>query len=169
MSSAELIPIGRVTGVHGIKGEVKLAPYGSLDGVEWGTVCLSSGAKKAQRRVKRARLHKGVWLLELEGTSDRNSAEELVGSEILIERSELPDTGPDEYYYFDLVGMEVWAEDGRLIGTVREIIATGSNDVLSVDGPFGEVLIPAIDEVVRKVDPGASRITIRLMEGLLPD
>ncbi|HEY4708011.1 MAG TPA: ribosome maturation factor RimM [Thermodesulfobacteriota bacterium] len=170
MSKEEgLVPIARITGVHGLKGEVKAAPYGALDGFEWGSVFLSGKGKTDERRVERAREHKGHYILVFEGCADRSTAETLVGFEISVKKEDLPKTGEDEYYYFDLIGMEVFSEDGLYIGTVRNVISTGGNDVLETHGPRGEVLIPAIEDVIVRVESGNRKIVVRLMEGLLPE
>lgn len=170
MSTDELIPIGRITGAHGIKGEVKLAPYGPLDDIEWTTLNISREGKPPEvRRVLSFREHKGVYLVVLEGVPDRNAAEALAGYEAAVPESCLPEAAEDEFYYSDLVGMEVFTEEGTLLGRVENVFSTGSNDVLEVSGPSGEVLIPAIENVVLRVDMDGKKITVRLMEGLLPD
>ncbi|HAO93022.1 MAG TPA: hypothetical protein DCR11_03865 [Deltaproteobacteria bacterium] len=68
----------------------------------------------------------------------------------------------------DLVGMEVVTDEGKRLGSISNVISTGSNDVLEVDGPLGPVLIPALDNVIIEVDAAAKKVTVRLMEGLLP-
>lgn len=170
MSKEELVPIGRITGAHGIRGEVKLAPYGPLEGVQWGTVYIASRGKEPEpRKVISHRVHKGVFLVFLEGVPDRNTAETLAGCELFVAKSSLPETAEDEYYYADLVGMEVFTEEGKFVGKVENVFPTGGNDVLETYGPHGEVLIPAIESVIVLVEPEKNRITVRLMEGLLPE
>lgn len=165
----ELVPIARITGAHGIKGEVKAAPYGDLDGMDWGAVFLVGRGSERPASITRARRNKALYIFEFEGVTDRNSAEALAGLDISVRRSELPETAEDEYYYFELVGMDVYTEDSKRIGRVSDIIGTGSNDVLVVSGgPHGEVLIPAIEQVIIRVEPENKKITIRLIEGLLP-
>lgn len=168
-SQDDTIPVGRITGVHGVKGEVKLAPYGDLEGVEWKTVYIARDKSVLTAEVKRSRGHKGQIILELEGYADRDSAATLAGAELSIRKEELPPLEEDEYYYDDLVGMEVVTDDGRKLGPVKEIISTGSNDVFDVRGAFGEVLIPVIRDVVLDVDEERKRITVHLLEGLLPE
>lgn len=166
----DLVPIARITGAHGIKGEVKAAPYGDLDDMGWEAVFIAGkGGEARPARVTRARRHKGVFILELEGVADRNAAEALAGLDISVRRSDLPETAEDEYYYFELVGMEVYSEDSKHIGRVADVMETGSNDVLVVDGAYGEVLVPAIEPVIVRVDPDKKEITIRLIEGILPE
>lgn len=167
----ELVPIARITGAHGIKGEVKAAPYGDLDDMDWEAVAVFLAGKGGARpaRVTRARRHKGVFILELDGVADRNAAEALAGLDIAVRHSDLPETAEDEYYYFELVGMDVYSEDSKHIGRVSDVMETGSNDVLVVDGPYGEVLVPAIEQVIVRVDPDKKEIIIRLLEGILPE
>lgn len=162
------MPVGKVVGVHGIKGEIKVLPYGGLDGYEWKTVYLRGTGGESARRVIRARAHKGAFIIELEGTQTRNDAGRLVGLEVEVERKSLPELPEGEYYYFELMGMDVVAEDGRALGKITNIFSTGSNDVLQAEGPFGEVLIPALEETIVKVDFSNFRLVIRMMEGLLP-
>ncbi|HBG47831.1 MAG TPA: 16S rRNA processing protein RimM [Deltaproteobacteria bacterium] len=164
----ELVLIAKITGVHGLKGEVKAVAYGVLDDIHWDTVILAGKGRHEARRVVRARKHKGGWIIELEGCHDRSAAEALVGLEISVKKSELPETAEDEYYYFDLIGMEVYTDESRYIGRVTNVISTGGNDVLETTGPCGDVLIPAIESVIVSVDTGTRKITIRLIEGLLP-
>ena len=169
-SKEELIPIGRITGAHGIRGEVKLAPYGPLDDVQWGTVYIAMrGLAPEPCKVLSFRLHKGGYLVFLEGVPDRNAAETYSGLEVFVHRSDIPEAGEGEYYYADLVGMEVFTEEGKLVGRVDNVFSTGGNDVLETSGPLGEVLIPAIESVIIRIEPEKRKITVRLMEGLLPD
>ena len=75
---------------------------------------------------------------------------------------------PGQYYQFQLMGLEVWTSDGKRLGQVAEILPTGSNDVYVVQGEDGELLIPAIEDVVKSVGLETGRITVELIEGLLP-
>lgn len=165
----ELVRVARITGVHGIKGELKATPYGELDSVQWDAAFLSGKGEDKPVRVLRVRRHKGSWLFLLEGCVDRTAAEALVGLWMAVRRSDLPPPGKDEYYYFDLVGMEVLSEDGAAIGSITGVISTGGNDVLEVSGPLGEVLIPAVEDIIVRVEPEGRRIIVRLIEGLLPE
>ncbi|MBI5491454.1 MAG: 16S rRNA processing protein RimM [Deltaproteobacteria bacterium] len=166
-SNRETVPVGKVVGVHGIKGEIKVLPYGGLD-FEWKTVYLKGKGSGSTCRVKRARAHKGAIIIELEGLQTRNDAERLVGLEVEVDRGSLPELPEGEYYYFQLMGMEVVADDGRALGKITNIFSTGSNDVLQAEGPFGEVLIPALEDTIVKVDISNGRLVIHMMEGLLP-
>lgn len=74
----------------------------------------------------------------------------------------------DEFFWHEVVGLRVEAEDGRDLGIVTEILRTGANDVYVAQGPLGELLIPAIEDVVLTIDPPSGRLLIRPMPGLLP-
>ncbi len=168
MNKDGLVPIGKIIGVHGIKGEVKVFPYGELEGFELKTVLVSAKEAVKSFMVKRVRKHKDVYILELEGVSVRNDAQALIGAEVRVPKDDLPELDEDEYYYMDLVGMDVMTDEGKYLGSITNVIATGSNDVLEVDGPLGSVLIPALDNIIIEVDAVGRKVTVRLMEGLLP-
>ncbi|MBI4949207.1 MAG: 16S rRNA processing protein RimM [Deltaproteobacteria bacterium] len=168
LSKDGLVPIGKIIGVHGLKGEVKVFPYGDLDDFELKAVFVSAKETVKSFTVKRSRKHRELYILDLDGVSERSEAEALIGAVVSVPEYELPELDEDEYYYMDLVGMEVVTEDGKLLGSISNVISTGSNDVLEVDGPLGQVLIPALDNVIIEVDAAARKVTVRLMEGLLP-
>lgn len=163
----EIIAVGRITGAHGIRGEVKLAPYAPLDGAVWKTVHVRAGKDDRPVEVVRVRPNKGFLIIALRGLGDRNAAEALAGCELCMSKADLPELADDEYYYSDLVGAAVVTDDGKELGAVTGIIPTGSNDVLEVKGPLGTVLIPAIEDVVLEVDMESARIVVHLLEGLV--
>ena len=163
----EIIAVGKITGAHGLRGEVKLSPYASLDGAEWKTVYVRTGKADRPMEVVHVRSNKDLLILELQGFGDRDAAQALAGSELCMRRGDLPALAEDEYYYADLLGAAVFTDDGRDLGIVKEIIPTGSNDVLEVKGPLGTVLIPAIEDVVLEVDMDKARIVVHLLEGLV--
>ena len=99
------------------------------------------------------------------GIGVREAASELTNGELLVEASQLPDPGPGQVYQFQLFGLEVRTEDGRSLGILNDILATGAHPVYIVDGER-ELLIPAIPEVVLRVDLEARVITVRLPLGL---
>lgn len=163
----EIIAVGKIIGAHGLRGEVRLAPYASLDGAEWNTVYVRTGKADRPVKVVHVRANKELLILELQGFGDRSAAETLAGSELCMKKGDLPELAEDEYYHADLLGAAVFTDDGRDLGRVVEIIPTGGNDVLEVRGPLGTVLIPAIEDVVLEVDMGKARIVVHLLEGLL--
>lgn len=164
--------VGRVVGVHGVKGEIKVLLYGPLPEFRWDSVFLDGAGKGGLRRsfrVLNARGHKNILIFALDGCLDRDLASTLVGMEVYVRRDELPEPAQDEYYHHDLIGMEVASEDGRELGRITGIISTGSNDVFEVEGPYGEVLVPIIEETAVTVDLVNKKVVVRLLEGLLPE
>ena len=172
MKNVDIVQVGRVVGVHGVKGEIKALLYGSLPDFRWTAVYLTgAGMEIGGRpfRVLNARSHKNILIFALEGCEDRDAAVTLVGMEVSVRKVELPEPAEDEYYHHDLIGMEVTSEDGRKLGRITDIISTGSNDVFQVDGPFGEVLIPVIEDTAVAIDLKNKKVVVRLLEGLLPE
>lgn len=104
--------------------------------------------------------------LRLRGVETREQARDLRGTEIAVPLAEAVPLSDGSYYGAELIGVRVVAVSGEPIGTLREVIATGSNDVYIVRGPDGEVLVPAIPDVVHDYDPQRRVLTIDLIEGL---
>ena len=113
------------------------------------------------------RLHKGSALLKLEGCHDRAAVEKLRGQLVQIPIEEAMPLEQDEYYEYQIVGLAVWTAGGECLGTVYEIISTGSNDVYVVRGKGRDILIPAIEDVVLEVNLAKRRLIVELMEGLI--
>ncbi len=103
----------------------------------------------------------------LEGITDPNLAEPLKGKNVFADERDLPPPSPDEFYFRDVIGCEVFLTDGRRIGAVEEIIATGANDVFVVRDEGKEVLVPVIADVVKQIDVAARRVVIEAVPGLL--
>jgi len=175
------VPIGKVIGAHGVRGEIKLKPYGGFEdfdanAIELNVVFIGQAHKppieafegRREFKVIAQRPHVGVLLLTIEGVADRDAAEKLNGLEVSIKKTALPKLPDGEYYQFEFVGMEVLTEEGRPLGRITGIISTGSNDVFEVEGADGEVLIPATSETMIEVDIAKKRLVVRLLEGLLP-
>lgn len=111
--------------------------------------------------------HPGVKpRLELRGVHTREEARDLRGAEIAVPLDEAAPLPDGSYYGVELIGVRVEAGSGEPIGTLREVLSTGSNDVYLVRGPGGEVLVPAIPDVVQAFDPERRVLTIDLIEGL---
>ncbi len=174
MSKGGTVAVGKVVGVHGVKGEIKVFPYIPREEIADYIETFSSACKilyidGTSYTLKGIKRHKGTVLMKLQGLTRREDAEGLIGKEVFVDRHSLPELPEGEYYEFELVGMDVFTEDGKLLGELVNVFRTGSNDVYEVRGPLGEVLLPAIDDVVLDVDVEHKRLRVRLLEGLLPD
>jgi 16S rRNA processing protein RimM len=163
-----LVRVGRIGRVHGVHGE--LALEGSpLSAAELEVVRVftwrGSRGQSLSLRLERVRpVHLGV-LVTFEGYADRDRALELVRGELLAEADRLPDPGPGVVYTFQLIGLSVRTEEGRVLGTVADVIATGAHPVYVVRGER-ELLVPASREVLKRVDLAAGVITVSLPAGL---
>ena len=171
--NSSLVQVGKVVGVHGIKGEIKILPYGECEKKPWKRLYLNKDGEQKEYAIKGLRPHTGVILAGILGCDTRNSALELIDSEVLVDKSNLPELPEGEYYHFEVLGMEVFTEDNVFLGTIDDILSTGSNDVYVVKGGSkgsrGEALLPAIKDVVISVDVEKKRMTVRLMQGLIPE
>ena len=111
--------------------------------------------------------HSGVKpRLKLQGIETREEARDMRGAEIAVPLTEAVPLPDGSYYEAEMIGVRVVALTGESIGILREVIATGSNDVYVVRGPDGEVLVPAIADVVQGFDPERRELTVELIEGL---
>jgi len=170
MNSELFVTLGKIVGVHGIKGHVKIhCEAESFSILAPGRSVIIRDPKGVNRvmEIVDARPQGRTLLLRLEGVSDRNAAEMLRGLDLLVEKSRLPELEPDTYYWADIAGMSVVSVDGQLVGNVASLIVTGSNDVYVVRTPDGgEILIPAIASVVLEIDPDRRIMRVNLPEGL---
>lgn len=118
------------------------------------------------RPVERARLHQGVVILKLGGCDTRNDAETLRNQWLQIPAEEALPLEEGEFFYYQLVGLQVETAAGEVLGELQEILQTGANDVFVVRGPGGELLLPDIPDVILDVDPEAGRIVVQIPAGL---
>jgi 16S rRNA processing protein RimM len=165
-----LIPVGKIIGAQGIRGQLKVYSYsGNLDSLLAAhTVALKSpGGDVRDFELKSVAPHAGKIILGLKDFTDINQVLGFVGNEICLLRSQLPEPEEDEYYWRDLLGLEVVTTAGKLLGPIVDIFETGSNDVYVVKGAEREYLIPAVAAVISSVDLESGRMVITPLEGLL--
>jgi 16S rRNA processing protein RimM len=169
---ATVVAIGRLTKPHGLRGELVFLPYVCdlklLPDLTNRWVRLQHKTADSQERVVVAwrPLAKRV-LLRLEGCHDVTHAERLRDYEVFIPRWCFPPLPEGEYYWFDIEGLAVYADGGRWLGTIAEIIYTGSNDVYVVWDGTREILVPALKEVVRSIDFIRREVHLFPVPGLL--
>ena len=169
----DFIHIGKVIGVHGIRGAIKVYSYAESDqyyapGCD--LMLMNEAAALKPYAIDDSRPYKNVWRLSLSQVTTRDQAQELIGSAVLIHRDQLPSLENDTYYWADLLGMAVYDNTGDHLGRITQIIPTGANDVYVVRADNGkrskEILIPAIASVVLEVDIDRRRMQVELPEGL---
>lgn len=166
------LAVGRILRPHGIRGELRvgiLTNYPERLGQHAYFYLASPDLPEIARRypVEKLRRHKKVLLLKLGGCDDRNAADELRGQLVQIPIEEAVPLEEGEYYYFQLIGVRVEAESGESLGQVVDVLETGANDVYVVRGPQGEVLLPAVKDVVLKLDLEAKQMVVNLLPGML--
>jgi 16S rRNA processing protein RimM len=144
--------IGKIVGAHGLKGTSKIQSYAeSLEIFKSGTVLLVSSPDGSENHyeIDWIKSHSRGALLTLKEVTDRDQAKSLIGSELYIEKAELPELEAGTYYWSDLIGVNVYTSDDRYIGSVASIIETGANDVYVVKDADKEILVPALESVVQ--------------------
>jgi 16S rRNA processing protein RimM len=119
-----------------------------------------------QTKLAAARPWKEGLIVRMEGVGDRDAAEALVGAAVAVDRKALPPLEDGQYYEADLPGCRVFDREGRELGLVESVVATGANDVFIVAGTGGEILVPVIDPVVLELDVPGRRIVVEA-EGLV--
>ncbi len=157
--------VGRIVGAWGVHGEVKVEPFTDFPSrFNKGSILF---LHERPLRVSASRKRKNGFVLKLESVDDRSDAEALRGSEMTVPVTDLEDLPVGTFYYFQIIGLEVWTEESELLGTVREIITTGANDAYVVsDGNNKPVLVPAIGGVVQEVDVSNGKMVVKLPIGL---
>jgi 16S rRNA processing protein RimM len=167
-----LIAVGRLTKPHGLRGELVFLPYvyalELLPNLVQRHIFLQYGTSHVQQHtLTEWRVgHKRV-LIRLRGCEDLTAAEAFREHEVLIPRHWFPRLPAGEYYWFEIEGLAVYSNDGRYLGTVVEIIYTGSNDVYVARNGMQETLIPALREVVHTIDLEHREMRLSTAAGLL--
>jgi 16S rRNA processing protein RimM len=170
VSSENLLLIGKVIRPHGLEGLLRIWSYAQSaeSFLNAGTVFIKSKQQGIlEYKISSLKPHKNAFLMKLEGLNSLEDVEGYRGSEIFIRKASLRSKGEEEYFWFELIGLEVYLDSGRYIGTLKDILSTGSNDIYVVKDGEAEFLIPAIHEVIKKIDLNNKRIIITEIEGLL--
>lgn len=156
-----MIVMGRVAAAFGIKGWIKVQPYTrTVDGLlEHPVWWLGTEGKWETNKVEQGAVHGRSLIAKLAGYDDRDAAARVTGLDVAIPRAELPAGADGEYYWSDLIGLEVSNREGVLLGRVARLIETGASPVLAVEGTR-ERLIPFVEPVVVSVDVADGRLTV---------
>lgn len=165
----EWAAIGKVVALFGIRGELKVLLLTDIPNRFAGLGAVYAGPDHTRRLIQSVRPYKGEMIvLKLEGIDDANTAESLRDQNLAIPVSELAQLPPDSYYQHDILGLMVITLDGQKLGSIVDIIVTGSNDVYVIKVPDGsQVLIPAIKDVIKQVDLIRRTMSIDPLPGLL--
>jgi 16S rRNA processing protein RimM len=164
------LAVGRVLRPHGVRGELKIEVLTDYPErlAELETVYI--GESYQPHKVVSARPHKNAVLLKLQEYQDRNAAEELRDELVYVAREDAIPLEEDEYYEYQVEGLEVFTDKGDVLGEVVDVLTVPrGHDVLVVHGPVGETLIPMIEDVVVELDLDAGRMVIHPLPGLLKE
>lgn len=141
------VVLGRVSGLYGVRGWVRVYSYTEPREaiLQYGNCLIGQDSGWQAAEIAEGRKHGKSVVLRFLAIEDRDAAAEMIGADIAVAREELPTAGPGEYYWTDLEGLEVVHRDGRMLGKVAYMLATGVHDVMVVQGEQ-EILIPFVPE-----------------------
>lgn len=169
VSDSPRVAIGSVVKARGLNGEIKVSLYSgdARELADFTTVIVERHGVAQELAVEHTRPQGKFIDFKLRGIDNRDQAEACVGSEISVLKSQMPVLTDDEFYWHEMMGLTVKTDQGKELGTVTSLIATGANDVLVVTGADGEYLIPMIKEIIVQQDNVAGVLIISPMPGLL--
>jgi 16S rRNA processing protein RimM len=171
MEKDRLVPLGRIVRTHGVRGGVKIYPYGeTLAEMQPGEILLIASTKRSLELTLRSLQPMGKYLVvQFEESSDISTAESLLREEVAVPEDRLPETSEGEYYHFQLIGLRVETLDGKNVGLLESIMETGGNDVYVIRKDDKEFLIPAVEGVIHEVMLDRGIMLIDPPEGLIDD
>ena len=166
----ERLQVGVISSTHGVRGEVKVFPttddprrYKKLK-----KVYLDTGREFLPLEIQGVKFFKQFVIVKFKGIDNINDIEMYRGKSLLVDRENAVPLKEDEYFIADMVGIEVFTEDGEKFGVLKEVMETGANDVYIIDSmKHGEVLVPAIKQCILDVNIEERRMEIHLMDGLI--
>jgi 16S rRNA processing protein RimM len=164
-----LVPLGEIVTTHGIGGWLKLKPYNPQTTVLNPTreIWLEKNGKRSRREIENSRPHRDQFLVKLSKIDRIDDAALWVGSILYLAERDLDSLPAGEYYHYQVVGLEVFDIKGERIGVIARTWATPGGELYVVKGPLKEHLIPAVKEIIEKVDFAAQKMVINPPKGLL--
>ena len=166
----DLVQVGIITSTHGVRGEVKVYPttddprrFRRLK-----EVVLDTGREKLNLEIEGVKFFKQFVILKFKGLDNINDIEKYRQKSLYVTRKNAVRLQRDEYFIADLIGLKVQDEDGTELGTVKDVIETGANDVYEVEMADGRsLLLPAIKQCILNVDVENGMMQVHVLEGLL--
>lgn len=167
-----MIRVGKITNTHGHKGAVKVQPLTDYPErfEELQDIYLVDGERKEKLTIESIKYQKNNLILEIKEIKDMNQAEMFKGKYLFIEMKDARPLPEGHFYIFQLIGLQVY-EENNYLGKIRDVIQTGSNDVYIVKRENGQkdLLIPALKQVVKKIDLETQTMQVELLEGTLDE
>ncbi|MBI2328636.1 MAG: 16S rRNA processing protein RimM [Chloroflexi bacterium] len=164
-SEAEFIAIGKILVPWGTRGKLKVAV--ATDFPQRFAPSSKVYVNRQPMTIDSTEWHKGKAIIKLNTIDSLENAEKRRGQLLEIHRSQLHLLPEGQYYHFQLIGLEVRTTQGELLGNISEILSTPANDTYVVSGVKGEILIPAIEDVIKSIDLDKGCLVIEPIEGLL--
>ncbi|MGY3816511.1 ribosome maturation factor RimM [Gemella taiwanensis] len=166
------LKVGKIVNTHSLKGEVKVISSTDFEEqrFEKGTELLITRGNQVVKEVtvESYRTHKNNLLVKFVGIDSIEEAEKLKNLQIKIDSENIGELEENEFYFHEIIGCEVFDENGKSLGEISEILTPGANDVWVIKSQNGkEILIPYIEDVVKKIDVENKKIDIEVMEGLI--
>ena len=164
------LEIGQIVNTFGIKGIVKVVPFTDditrFDNLK--KVYIKTKKGKKEYNIEEVKYHKNMVLLKFKGIENPEDAALLKNAYLLVDRKDAVPLPKNSYYIVDLLGLEVYTEEGVLLGILEDIYNTGSNDIYVVKDEKGkQILLPAISDVIKNIDIENKKITVHLLNGLI--
>lgn len=164
------LEIGQIVNTFGIKGMVKVVPFTDdirrFDNLK--QVYIESKNSKKEYQIEEVKYHKNMVLIKFKGIDKVEDAENLKNYYLKIDRKDAIPLKENSYYIVDLLGLEVYTDENIFLGKLDDIFNTGSNDIYVVKDEKGkQILLPAISDVIKKVDIENKKIIVHLLNGLV--
>ena len=154
------LEIGQIVNTFGIKGMVKVKPFTD-------DITRFDRLEKVYE-IEEVKYHKNMVMIKFKGIENPDDANLLRGSYLLVDRANEEPLEEGVYYIVDLIGLDVYTDEGILLGTLKDIFNTGSNDIYEVKDELGkQILLPAIADVIKEIDLENKKIIVHLLKGLM--
>ena len=166
----EYFEIGQIVNTFGIKGIVKVNSFAEdpLEFEQLKTILVEKSKKLLEFEIEEAKPHKNQVLLKLKGINDINEAEKYKGCYIKLPREKAKKLPENTYFIADLIGLEVYTDNGELLGKVDDIYNSGSADIYVIKNELGkQILLPGIKDVIKEIDVDNEKIIVHLIDGLV--
>ena len=166
----DMLRVGVISSTHGVRGEVKVFPTTDDPArfEELETVLLDTGKEKLELEIAGVKFFKNMVILKFKGYDSINDVERYRGRDLWITREQAVPLGEDENFVADLIGLAVVTDGGETLGTMKDVMFTGANDVYVVERENGkELLLPAIKDCILDVDLENGVMTVPVLDGLL--
>lgn len=166
----EKLEVGQIVNTFGIKGFVKIYPY--VDDIQrfdnLKNVYIKSKKNISKLEIEEVKYQKNMVLVKFKGIETVEQAEQLRNAYVEIDRKDAITLKEGQYFIVDLLGLDVYLDNGEKLGILEDIYNTGSNDIYVVKNELGkQFLLPYIDDVIKNIDLENGKITVHLIEGLI--